>query len=977
MASLTKHYGQPHQLSLQRIAELMEEPAIRAGDTVAFRRFALRVRALVGMLEQLGEDGRIELRCGSHVARLTSKLPQDLRATFRRHLHSWKAGIPSLMDFAEWLEYELEIQEDGDRFGKIEDIQRGRSWARKEHDKDHKATRKTSNVLHGTAHDTPPQAGQAEVLDYQGAPEKPKAYCPYCSNAQNFLDQCLNFKQLTKEQKTTWVKSNNRCWRCGRHHQAAQCRLRVLCKTCKGKHLEALHEVNLRSGRNETTPVNGTGAEVKSTTDVLYLDRRAGCNQVLLKISKVLLRNGDHTLETYAILDDGSERTILLQEAVQTLQLQGTPENLTLRTVRKDVKTLNGSSVTFKISPTGQPTKTFTIESAFTADGLGLAEHSYPVKRLQRRYKHLRMLPLQPFTAVHPLLLIGSDCPHLVTPIEPVRLGPPGGPAAVKTRLGWSLQGPVKSLQQGNRPTQCLFMSTMSPAAELFNQVEKLWQLDILPYRNEKLVTRSRRDQEAMNLLEAKTRRVEVDGVLRYATPLLRVSNMPTLTAQPEAVLASLRSTEKRLSRDPEKAEAYQAEIAKLKKAGYVSEVSQEPEKTSNESWFIPHHLVTHNGKNRIVFNCSYTYRDKNLNELLLSGPNLGASLLGVLLRFREHSIAVSSDIKGMFHQVRLLPEDRPLLRFLWRDLQRDSPPRVYEWQVLPFGTTCSPCCAIYALQRHVRDHTQPGDAVRGSIENHFYVDNWLQSFPTPDMARDVTDQLRGLLLEGGLELRQWASSRPDVIGHLPKEIRSESSEQLLNHTDMDPQEPALGLRWLCHSDSLRYKSRLLDSSPVTMRNIYKVLASQYDPIGFLTPYTTRAKVLVQQLWEKKREWDDPLLPDELLTAWQEWENELQYLDCISMPRCYVSPAMDHSAYKREVHIFCDASQRAYGSVGYLRTENAEEYVEVAFLTARSRVAPKRQLSMPRLELCAALTGAQLANVLTQELTLEISRVVM
>lgn len=93
MASLTKHYGQPHQLSLQRIAELMEEPAIRAGDTVAFRRFALRVRALVGMLEQLGEDGLIELKCGSHVARLMKKLPQDLRATFRRHLHAWKAGI--------------------------------------------------------------------------------------------------------------------------------------------------------------------------------------------------------------------------------------------------------------------------------------------------------------------------------------------------------------------------------------------------------------------------------------------------------------------------------------------------------------------------------------------------------------------------------------------------------------------------------------------------------------------------------------------------------------------------------------------------------------------------------------------------------------------------------------------------------------------------------------------------------------------
>lgn len=162
-----------------------------------------------------------------------------------------------------------------------------------------------------------------------------------------------------------------------------------------------------------------------------------------------------------------------------------------------------------------------------------------------------------------------------------------------------------------------------------------------------------------------------------------------------EAVLPSLRGTEKRLSRAPVKAEAYQLEMVKLEKAGYATRVGHEQVKTSKESWLIPHHLVTRNGKNRVVFNCSFTYRDQNLNELLVSGPNLGASLLGVLLRFREHSIAISSDIRGMFHQVRLLPEDRPLLRYLLCDLQRDSQPSVYEWQVLPFGTTCSPCCAI------------------------------------------------------------------------------------------------------------------------------------------------------------------------------------------------------------------------------------------------------------------------------------------
>lgn len=224
------------------------------------------------------------------------------------------------------------------------------------------------------------------------------------------------------------MKSNNRCWCCGWCHRAAQCKLRVPCKTCKGKRLEVLHEVNLRPGKNESA-----SAELKPPTDVLYLDRRAGCSQVLLKFSKVLLSNSNHTLETYAVLDDGSERTILLPEAAQRLQLQGNQGSLTLRTVQQDLRTLHGSSVTFNIFSVDQPAKTFQIKKALAASDLGLAEHSYPVKSLQRRYKHLKKLPLKPFSNVHPLLLIGSDCPHLVKLITPVCLGPSGGPAAVKT----------------------------------------------------------------------------------------------------------------------------------------------------------------------------------------------------------------------------------------------------------------------------------------------------------------------------------------------------------------------------------------------------------------------------------------------------------------------------------------------------------------------------------------------------------------
>lgn len=126
----------------------------------------------------------------------------------------------------------------------------------------------------------------------------------------------------------------------------------------------------------------------------------------------------------------------------------------------------------------------------------------------------------------------------------------------MKTQLGWTIQGPTKLVQHQLQPQQCLHLSTLSPSAELFRHVERLWQLDTQPYWSKKLVTRSKQDQEALDLLEAKTLHVEVGGVQRYATPLLRVKQMPRLQAPKEAVLANLRSTERRLQKNPEQASA-------------------------------------------------------------------------------------------------------------------------------------------------------------------------------------------------------------------------------------------------------------------------------------------------------------------------------------------------------------------------------------------------------------------------------------
>lgn len=149
-----------------------------------------------------------------------------------------------------------------------------------------------------------------------------------------------------------------------------------------------------------------------------------------------------------------------------------------------------------------------------------------------------------------------------------------------------------------------------------------------------------------------------------------------------------------------------------------------------------------------------------------------------------------------MFHQVRLLPEDTPLLRFLWHDGERERSPDVYEWRVLPFGTTCSPCCATYVLQCHVQEHSEGNEDVVQSVLQSFYVDNWLQSLQSQDQARQLIDKMRTLLASGGFDIRQWSSNIPEVISHLPPEAKLAGCELWLTMNKTDPQQSTLGLLW-------------------------------------------------------------------------------------------------------------------------------------------------------------------------------------
>ncbi len=146
--------------------------------------------------------------------------------------------------------------------------------------------------------------------------------------------------------------------------------------------------------------------------------------------------------------------------------------------------------------------------------------------------------------------------------------------------------------------------------------------------------------------------------------------------------------------------------------------------------------------------------------------------------------------------------------------------------------------------------------------------------------------------------------------------------ELWLTQEKADVPESTLGLSWNWQSDTLSYKHRLVIYKTPTLRNIYRVLATQYDPLGLLLPYTTRAKVIVKHLWNKQRGWDEPNQHPDILHSQLQWEEGLCCLPSVSFPQPYVLPAVGINGVTREVHIFPDASEQAFGAVAYLHTIN-------------------------------------------------------
>ena len=242
------------------------------------------------------------------------------------------------------------------------------------------------------------------------------------------------------------------------------------------------------------------------------------------------------------------------------------------------------------------------------------------------------------------------------------------------------------------------------------------------------------------------------------------------------------------------------------------------------------------------------------LNDQLHIGPDLLNSLVSVLLRFRERRVGLAADIEAMFHQVQIMEENQPALRFLWWNLELQRPPDVYQMLVMIFGATSSPCMANYVLRKTALDNREDilfsEDTIQ-SVEKNFFMDNFLKSVCDEATAVRMFREMTSLLSRGGFRLTKWISSLHEVLSQIP--LKEKASPLVDVNFDELPIECTLGLKWNTKTDCFRFSLCSSQTGESTKRGVLSRLSTVFDPLGVLAPDMLPAKCLIQMLWRKNK----------------------------------------------------------------------------------------------------------------------------
>ncbi|XP_055590641.1 uncharacterized protein LOC129742723 [Uranotaenia lowii] len=495
---------------------------------------------------------------------------------------------------------------------------------------------------------------------------------------------------------------------------------------------------------------------------------------------------------------------------------------------------------------------------------------------------------------------------------------------------------------------------------ELHQLIKQLLKLE--EPKAEALISES--DKKALSILEKTTRRVN--------------GSFPMAERRMQAL-------ERRLARDPFLDLKVREQINQYLEKGYAHRASVEelqgadPEKT----WYLPLGVVQNPKKPqkvRLIWDAAARVQGVSFNDALLTGPDLLTSLPDVLTRFRQRSIAITGDIKEMFHQIRIRDSDKQYQRFLFREDQQ-QPPQVYVMDVATFGATCSPCIAQYVKNRNAMEYASEFPLAAEDIIKDHYMDDYLKSVDTADEAVELVNQVRLVHSKGGFEIRNFASNSNEVLDQLG-EVRDMQRKALYLETGLntvEKPERVLGMIWNPQEDVFTFDALQIEAlrqmditEPPTKRQVLKIIMSVFDPLGLIAHFVIHGKILMQEIWKYGCDWDE-CIPAELQETWLQWSEKLKQLNQVNVPRCLFKYSNPASLNTLQLHTFVDASEAAYSGVVYARIID-EGVPKCAIIAAKTKVAPLKPLSIPRLELQAAVEGSRLIQRITNALTLPVTR---
>ena len=241
-------------------------------------------------------------------------------------------------------------------------------------------------------------------------------------------------------------------------------------------------------------------------------------------------------------------------------------------------------------------------------------------------------------------------------------------------------------------------------------------------------------------------------------------------------------------------------------------------------------------------------------------------------------------------------------------------------------------------------------------------------SCESEEEALELITSVKKVCKQGGLHLHKFLSNSTKIMNAIHSSERTAGATNVSLCEEKLSAERALGIQWEVETDMFTFSTKLNECA-ATRRGILSAVSSIYDPLGFISPFILCGKIILQEMCRAGTSWDDPL-PEQLLPRWEKWKSDCSNLPEVHIPRCY-RPADMKEVERYELHHFSDGSTSGYGQCSYLRIIGKEK-VHCVLVAAKSRVAPIKLVTIPRLELTAAHVSALMSYTLKEEMNLPI-----